>query len=196
MPRFKNLPFSKILVEIFSVVFAVLLALWVNEWRSVLEHRDLAGTALEHLLAEARAPSVLNTSLASDGKDAMRSATVPAAPVLSLPAITDLTVQPKPTITTSHRIRQTRKNQSGTGRDMGNLLLPAVTLLCGEAFNNPWPELAARRGRPYIHPVRVRPDYGHKRARNKRIGPGGGTRRLHQHPVLAGHGAETGSTNV
>ena len=24
-------------------------------------------------------------------------------------------------------------------------------------------------------------DYGHKRARNKRIGPGGGTRRLHQH---------------
>ncbi|HQU74378.1 MAG TPA: hypothetical protein PKV71_16005 [Calditrichia bacterium] len=54
MPRFKNLPFSKILVEIFSVVFAVLLALWVNEWRSVLEHRDLAGTALEHLLAEVR----------------------------------------------------------------------------------------------------------------------------------------------
>jgi GntR family transcriptional regulator, transcriptional repressor for pyruvate dehydrogenase complex len=27
-------------------------------------------------------------------------------------------------------------------------------------------------------------DYGHKRARNKRIGPGGGTRRLHQNPHL------------
>jgi len=38
--------------------------------------------------------------------------------------------------------------------------------------------------------------YGHKRARNKRIGPGGGTRRLHQHPSFGDHGAETGSTNV
>jgi len=29
-------------------------------------------------------------------------------------------------------------------------------------------------------------DYGHKRARNKRIGPGGGTRRLHQTSVICG----------
>ena len=27
-------------------------------------------------------------------------------------------------------------------------------------------------------------DYGHKRARNTRIGPGGGTRRLHQSPLI------------
>jgi hypothetical protein len=27
-------------------------------------------------------------------------------------------------------------------------------------------------------------DYGHKRARNTRIGPGGGTRRLHQPPFI------------
>ena len=38
--------------------------------------------------------------------------------------------------------------------------------------------------------------YGHKRARNKRIGPGGGTRRLHHTPSFADHGAEIGSTNV
>jgi len=29
-------------------------------------------------------------------------------------------------------------------------------------------------------PGAVPGDYGHKRARNKRIGPGGGTRQLHQ----------------
>ncbi len=29
-------------------------------------------------------------------------------------------------------------------------------------------------------------DYGHKRARNKRIGPGGGTRRLHQTSFIWG----------
>jgi hypothetical protein len=27
-------------------------------------------------------------------------------------------------------------------------------------------------------------DYEHKRARNTRIGPGGGTRRLHQYPLI------------
>src|SRR5437016_4629480 len=32
----------------------------------------------------------------------------------------------------------------------------------------------------YITAVRVRPDYGDKRKRNKRTGPGGGTRRLHR----------------
>ena len=30
----------------------------------------------------------------------------------------------------------------------------------------------------------VRKDYGHKRARNKRLGPGGGTRRLHQYSFI------------
>lgn len=39
-------------------------------------------------------------------------------------------------------------------------------------------------------------DYGYKRARNKRIGPGGGTRRLHQHPSFGDLGVEIGSTNV
>src|SRR5581483_5052773 len=47
------------------------------------------------------------------------------------------------------------------------------------------PRRAARRlqiltGSVYIERVRVRPDYGDKRKRNKRTGPGGGTRRLHQ----------------
>ena len=46
--------------------------------------------------------------------------------------------------------------------------------------------LACPLGRAYIPPVRVRPGYGHKRAGNKRIGPGGGTRRLHQTPGVAG----------
>ena len=52
------------------------------------------------------------------------------------------------------------------------------------------------------------PDYGDKRARNKRFGPGGGTRRLHHdlylgfcrliigHTTIRYSGAETGSTNV
>src|ERR1700678_4240797 len=35
-------------------------------------------------------------------------------------------------------------------------------------------------GTAYIGTVRVRPDYGDKRLRNKRTGPGGGTRRLPQ----------------
>ena len=48
----------------------------------------------------------------------------------------------------------------------------------------------------FAYITRVLRDYGHKRARNKRIGPGGGTRRLHQHPSFGDHGAETGSTNV
>ena len=47
---------------------------------------------------------------------------------------------------------------------------------------------------PYVGDVRK--NYGHKRARNKRIGPGGGTRRLHQHPSFEDRGAEIGSTNV
>ena len=42
--------------------------------------------------------------------------------------------------------------------------------------------LAAARCLAYVwHVLR---DYGHKRARNKRIGPGGGTRRLHQNLLI------------
>ena len=33
---------------------------------------------------------------------------------------------------------------------------------------------------PYIDPVGGNPDYGDKRPCNNRLGPGGGTRRLHQ----------------
>jgi len=57
--------------------------------------------------------------------------------------------------------------------------------------------LAPGAGGPYIGAVRGNPDYGDKRTRNTRIGPGGGTRRLHQSiPALRADGAETGSTNV
>src|ERR1051325_5678773 len=42
------------------------------------------------------------------------------------------------------------------------------------------PRLQILIRRAYIILVRVRPDYGDKRLRNKRTGPGGGTRRLHQ----------------
>ena len=53
----------------------------------------------------------------------------------------------------------------------------------------------------YIIRVRVRPDYGDKRLRNKRLGPGGSTRRLHHKPIflfggMGFCGGETGSTNV
>ena len=44
--------------------------------------------------------------------------------------------------------------------------------------------VASRRIVAYIEDV-LR-DYGHKRARNKRIGPGGGTRRLHQKSFVWG----------
>ena len=57
--------------------------------------------------------------------------------------------------------------------------------------------LAAGAALPYIKCVRGNPDYGDKRTRNTRIGPGGSTRRLHQiNPALRADGAETGSTNV
>jgi len=39
----------------------------------------------------------------------------------------------------------------------------------------------------YIEPVGGNPDYGDKRTCNNRLGPGGGTRRLHQtFPFVAG----------
>jgi len=41
------------------------------------------------------------------------------------------------------------------------------------------------------------PDYGDKRLRNKRTGPGGGTRRLHHMLIeVSICGGETGSTDV
>jgi len=40
---------------------------------------------------------------------------------------------------------------------------------------------------PIFNPVRGNPDYGDKRTCNRRLGPGGGTRRLHQIlPFIAG----------
>src|SRR5579862_4896776 len=42
------------------------------------------------------------------------------------------------------------------------------------------PVLQSATARPYIGLVRTRPDYGDKRARNKRTGPGCNSRRLHQ----------------
>ncbi len=47
----------------------------------------------------------------------------------------------------------------------------------------PAPLLIARKAH-YISSVPR--DYGHKRARNKRIGPGGGTRQLHQTSLIWG----------
>ena len=47
------------------------------------------------------------------------------------------------------------------------------------AFDRPVIPFAGLR--PYIGPVRACPDYGDKRARNKRTGPGCDSRRLHQH---------------
>ena len=44
--------------------------------------------------------------------------------------------------------------------------------------------LAAARAKAYLWDV-LR-DYEHKRAHNKRIGPGGGTRRLHQTTLIWG----------
>ena len=48
--------------------------------------------------------------------------------------------------------------------------------------------LAHGTPRPYIGLVRGNSDYGDKRTRNTRIGPGGGTRRLHQYSLIGGGG--------
>lgn len=53
MKKAKNrIPFSKILLEIFSVSFAILLALGVNEWRNVRANERLANEALENIRKE------------------------------------------------------------------------------------------------------------------------------------------------
>ena len=50
---------------------------------------------------------------------------------------------------------------------------------------------------PYVDLVQGNLDYGDKRTRNTRLGPGGGTRRLHQTSLSFGaNGVEIGSTNV
>ena len=83
--------------------------------------------------------------------------------------------------------------------------LPAGLTIIGHIGQNHAPaimhQLLRKRLTPGPHPpifelFRQR-DYGDKRARNKRIGPGGGTRRLHQNsPSWRDNGAETGSTDV
>lgn len=53
MKKVKNrISISKILLEIFSVSFAVLLALGVNEWRNIRANEKLANEALENIRKE------------------------------------------------------------------------------------------------------------------------------------------------
>lgn len=52
----------------------------------------------------------------------------------------------------------------------------------------PWRALPCAPSRPIFIIVPGNRDYGDKRARNKRIGPGGGTRRLHQSSLVGGGG--------
>ena len=48
----KKIPFTHLLVEMFSVVFAVLLALGVNEWRTNQNNEDLGLAAFEKVVKE------------------------------------------------------------------------------------------------------------------------------------------------
>ncbi len=51
----KKIPFKRVLLEIISVVFAVLLALGVNEWRKNLENEQLSRQALVNIVLEIEA---------------------------------------------------------------------------------------------------------------------------------------------
>lgn len=51
----KKIPFKRLLLEIVSVVFAVLLALGVNEWRKNLENEQLSQQALANIAQEIEA---------------------------------------------------------------------------------------------------------------------------------------------
>ncbi len=51
----KKIPFKRLLLEIASVVFAVLLALGVNEWRKNLENEHLSQQALKNIVQEIEA---------------------------------------------------------------------------------------------------------------------------------------------
>ena len=48
----KKLPLANILIEVFSVVLAVLLALGVNEWRTNKNNKDLGLAAFEKIIKE------------------------------------------------------------------------------------------------------------------------------------------------
>jgi hypothetical protein len=64
-------------------------------------------------------------------------------------------------------------------------------------INAPELALAASGRASYIKCARGNPDYGDKRTCNRRLGPGGGTRRLHHSTrSFRGFGVEIGSTNV
>jgi hypothetical protein len=65
----KKLPLTNILVEVFSVVLAVLLALGVNEWRTNKNNEDLGAEAYEKVVKEVeRNRSKLDTLLANHKK--------------------------------------------------------------------------------------------------------------------------------
>lgn len=49
---FKKLPFTNLLIESFSVIFAVLLALFVNEWREDISDKRAAADALDKIVIE------------------------------------------------------------------------------------------------------------------------------------------------
>ena len=49
-----RLPVQKLLIEVFSIVLAVLLALGMNQWRETLANRALAQTALANIELELR----------------------------------------------------------------------------------------------------------------------------------------------
>ena len=49
-----KLPIQKLLIEVFSIVLAVLLALWMNQWRETRANRALAETALANIELELR----------------------------------------------------------------------------------------------------------------------------------------------
>lgn len=54
MMELKKLPLTNILVEVFSVVLAVLLALGVNEWRTTKNNEDLGLAAFDKILKEVK----------------------------------------------------------------------------------------------------------------------------------------------
>ena len=54
------------------------------------------------------------------------------------------------------------------------------------AYVPPSPRLQPPCPAPILTLARGNPDYGDKRTCNRRLGPGGGTRRLHQHPRHCG----------
>lgn len=62
-PFLRKLPLQKLLIEVFSIVLAVLLALGMNQWREQLANRALAETALTNVALEIRSNQDLLTLL-------------------------------------------------------------------------------------------------------------------------------------